>query len=137
MIEAKKPVTTYNILVVEDEIPLQRAVVRMLEDKGFDVVTSRTVEQALQLLTDIKIDVIWLDHYLLGDLDGIDLLIKLKQNPVWANLPVFVVSNTASDDKVRNYIRLGVAKYIVKSNFSLREIVGDIVAYMQENTTPE
>ncbi|MEI7424776.1 MAG: response regulator, partial [Candidatus Staskawiczbacteria bacterium] len=56
-----------TILVVEDEKPLMDAVKRKLEISGFYVVTARDVEQALGYLEDLeKVDLVWLDHYLLG-----------------------------------------------------------------------
>ena len=48
-----------NVLVIEDEKPLLEAIKLKLEKSGFDVVTARSVDQALNLLEDIsKIDVI-------------------------------------------------------------------------------
>lgn len=116
-----------TILVVEDEKPLLEAVRIKLEKSGFAVVTARTAEQAYGLLEDIgKIDVIWLDHYLLGKENGLDLVIKLKSHEQYKNIPIFIVSNTASADKVKSYINLGVNKYYIKANYRLDSIISDI-----------
>lgn len=116
-----------TILVVEDEKPLLEAVRIKLEKNGFAVVTARTAEQAYGLLEDIgKIDVIWLDHYLLGKENGLDLVVKLKSHEQYKNIPVFIVSNTASADKVKSYINLGVNKYYIKANYRLDNIINDI-----------
>ncbi len=114
-----------TILVIEDEIPLLDAIKKKLENNGIDVVTARSVEQALTYLNDIeKIDGIWLDHYLLGQSDGLALVSVLKQeSSKWKHIPIFVVSNTASEDKVRTYMQLGVDKYFVKANFRLDQII--------------
>lgn len=118
---------TRTILVVEDEKPLLEAVHIKLEKSGFSVVTARTAEQAYGLIEDIaKIDAIWLDHYLIGKENGLDLVIKLKSNEDYKNIPIFIVSNTASADKVKSYINLGVNKYYVKSNYRLDSIISDI-----------
>jgi len=115
-------------LVVEDEVPLQNAIRLNLEKNGFSVVTARDAQQALNHLQDIgKIDVIWLDHYLLGKESGLDFLVRLKEDGAgWKEIPVFVVSNTASEDKVSSYVKLGVDKYYTKSDFRLEEIIKDI-----------
>lgn len=114
-----------TILVIEDEIPLLDAVKKKLENNNMNVVTARSVEQALSYLNDLsKVDGIWLDHYLLGKEDGLDLVSKLKaEDSKWKQTPIFVVSNTASEDKVKLYMQLGVDKYFVKSNFRLDQIV--------------
>lgn len=115
------------ILVIEDEKPLQEAIKIKLELSNFDVVTARSVEQAINFLKDIKnIDVIWLDHYLLGKENGLDFVIKIKNNNKWKKIPVFIISNTASQEKLKSYMNLGVEKYYVKANYRLDDIIKDI-----------
>ncbi|MFA6322799.1 MAG: response regulator [Candidatus Buchananbacteria bacterium] len=121
-----------TILVVEDERPLQSAIKIKLEKNNFEVVTARSVSQALGLMEDInKIDVIWLDHYLLGKENGLDFVAKIKNDKNWKKIPVFVVSNTATDEKVKNYLSLGIEKYYIKSNYRLDNIVSDINNFLK------
>ena len=119
----EKPV----ILVVEDEKPLQEAIRIKMEKSDFEVVTARAVDQALGLMEDLtQVDVIWLDHYLLGRENGLDFVAKLKNNEKWKTIPIFVVSNTASADKVKTYLKLGVEKYYTKADFRLDSIIEEI-----------
>ncbi len=122
-----------TILVVEDERPLVVAIQTKLESRGFDVVTARTIDQAIHYLEEVKsIEVIWLDHYLPGDKTGLDFVAKLKSpKSKWKNLPIFIVSNTASSTSVRSYMRLGVSKYCVKADNRLDQIVRDIVDFLE------
>jgi len=119
-----------SILIVEDELPLQKAIKAKLELNNFNTVTARAVDQAINYLNDTNIDVIWLDHYLLGKDDGLDFVTKIKENKKWEKIPIFVVSNTASADKVNSYLRFGVSKYYTKSNFRLDSIIEDINNYL-------
>lgn len=121
-----------NILVVEDERPLMEAIKAKLEKNDFKVVTAASVAQAFNYLEDeVKIQVIWLDHYLLGKENGLDLVAKMKEDgSKWKEIPIFVVSNTASPDKVNSYLRLGANKYYTKANFRLDTIIGDIREYL-------
>lgn len=117
------------ILVVEDEKPLAEAVSAKFKIKGFQVVTARAVEQAKNYVTDLKrIDAIWLDHYLLGKEDGLDFVAWCKgdDNKKFKTIPIFVVSNTASPDKVATYLSLGVKDYYIKANYKLEKIIDDI-----------
>jgi len=120
--------------VVEDERPLLEAVKTKMELNGFDVVTARTVKQALGYLDDVKkIDVIWLDHYLVGKETGLDFVVKLKNSKSkWKRIPVFLVSNTASPEKIEAYLRLGVDKYYTKSDYRLDQMIKDIKAYISK-----
>ena len=71
-----------------------------------------------------------LDHYLPGEKTGLDFVAKLKApKSKWKNIPIFIVSNTASSNNVRSYLRLGVSKYCVKSDNRLDKIVSDIVTF--------
>lgn len=117
-----------TILVAEDERSLACAVKIKLEAKGFNVLAVRSVEDAEDFLNSHKeIKALWLDHYLAGAKDGLDLVIKLKEDKSpWKHLPIFVVSNTASCDKVKSYLQLGVEKYYTKSDFSLEEIINEL-----------
>ncbi len=117
-----------NILVVEDELPLQKAIESKLKKNDFNVITARTAEKAEKLMQDKKnsIDVIWLDHYLLGQENGLDFVAKLKNHKSSNNIPVFVVSNTATPDKISSYIQLGISKYYTKSDNRLDNIISDI-----------
>lgn len=120
--------TKKTILVVEDEIPLLEAIKKKLEKNGFSVVGARSVEQAKNHILDIdKIDAIWLDHYLLGKENGLDFVHWCKEGKTECKkTPIFVVSNTASADKVRKYMMLGVAKYYIKAEKKLEDIIGEI-----------
>jgi response regulator RpfG family c-di-GMP phosphodiesterase len=115
------------ILVIEDEIPLIKAIMRKIEDSGLEAISARTAKQALDLIEELEIDGIWLDHYLLGEKDGLEFLAELKEKRKDLNIPIFVVSNTASDQKVSTYIAFGIEKYYIKSDYKLSEIVNYII----------
>jgi DNA-binding response OmpR family regulator len=116
------------ILVVEDERPLVRVIEDKLTKCGFDVVTARTVDQGLGYLEDIKdIDAVWLDHYLIGEKTGINFVEEVKKpESKWKKVPIFVVSNTASNTNVEAYKNLGVDSYSVKSDHRLDQITDDL-----------
>lgn len=123
-----------TILILEDEKPLYEVIRSKLETEGFDVVTARAVDQALQYLKDgVKVDLIWLDHYLFGGKDGLDFVTEIKQTgSVYQEIPIFVVSNTVSPEKVQNYLKLGVDKCYTKVDFRLDRIIADIRAFLKK-----
>lgn len=115
------------ILVVEDEVPLAKAIQVKLEKIGFGVVTARNVEQAINFMSDIPtIDFIWLDHYLLGNKTGLEFVKYIKDNPKWSKIPIFLVTNTATKQKIYTYLSLGVNKYFIKAGSRLDEVVNEI-----------
>lgn len=122
--EEKKPRT---ILVLEDERQLSRAVHEAFTDRGFEPVIVSNVEEGLKQLENLRhVDVIWLDHYLLGTGNGLDFVVQLKNHPQWQKIPIFVVSNTASSDNIRSYIQLGVSNYYTKADYDINQIINEI-----------
>ena len=113
-----------TIMVVEDETLLLQAITKKLKNSGLDVVSCASGEQAIDYLGNLDElpDAIWLDYYL-KDMNGLAFMMGLKQNPKWENIPVLVVSNSASPDKVHHMLALGVKKYILKADYRLDEII--------------
>lgn len=117
-----------TILVVEDEPQLQSIIKEKLQERGFLTVGVRSIKEAQAILKEThRVDAIWLDHYLIGQEDGLTLVTKIKQqDSQWKELPVFLISNTASPDKIQTYKKLGVDRCYTKSDFSLDQIVDEI-----------
>jgi DNA-binding response OmpR family regulator len=117
-----------KVLVVEDEMSLQNVIRMKLEKSNFEVVTAQSVPEAMEHLNNSDdIALIWLDHYLLGKESGLHLITELKaEGSKWKTLPIFVVSNTASEEKVSNYLHLGANKYYTKSDHRLDSILSDM-----------
>ena len=96
-------------------------------ERGFDPIVVATVEDGIKQLQNLKeVDVIWLDHYLLGTENGLDFVVQLKNHPEWKEIPIFVVSNTASTTNIRSYIQLGVSNYYTKADYDINQIINDI-----------
>jgi CheY-like chemotaxis protein len=112
-----------TILVVEDDSSLQSVVVLRLKNAGFTVLTAKTVEEGITQLQNNHIDLIWSDHYLLGKLNGIDLVTQVKNTPAWKDIPVIIVSQTSTDESLSKYNQLGVTKLYTKMNTNLDGVI--------------
>jgi CheY-like chemotaxis protein len=127
----KKQIST--ILVVEDEDLLLQAITKKLALTGLNSVSCISGEQALDYLNNFpKIpDAIWLDYHLKG-MDGLVFLEKIKSNSKWKNIPVVVVSNSASPDKVNSMLALGANKYLLKAEYRLDQIINTVKELVQD-----
>ena len=70
--------TSKKVLVVEDERPLSKAIEDKLSNEGYHTIVASSVEDAIEILKNEEIDIVWLDHYLLGDKIGLDVLVFMK-----------------------------------------------------------
>lgn len=130
MIKTRKPM----IMVIEDESLLLEAITKKLNLAGFEVIPCATSQAALDNLEQANElpAAIWLDYYL-KDTNGLALLHSIrKKKSEWARIPVFVVSNSASSDKVDSMLALGVKKYILKAEYRLEQIIEIIQKFIEE-----
>ncbi len=120
-------------MVVEDELLLLQAITKKLKLSGMDVLSCSSGKQAVDYLNSIDElpDAIWLDYYL-RDMNGLAFMEEIKNNPKWSNIPVLVVSNSASPEKVHNMLALGAKKYILKAEYRLDEIIAMIRVFITD-----
>lgn len=125
-----------TIMVVEDETLLLQAITKKLKLSGMDVLSCASGQQAVDYLKNLEElpDAVWLDYYL-KDMNGLAFMQELKQDPVWGTIPVIVVSNSASPDKVHNMLALGAKKYILKAEYRLDEIIAMIREFLLDGGT--
>ena len=115
-----------KILVVDDEISLQETLTYNLKKQGYDVETTGTGTEAIELARQIQPDLIILDVMLPG-LDGFEVCRILRKE---MSTPVLML--TARDDEIDRVVGLevGADDYLAKP-FSMRELVARVKAMLR------
>lgn len=113
-----------RILVVDDEPKVLRFIEIALRVRGFEVTSTTSGEEALELAKLAAPDIILLDIIMPG-LDGFEVLKKLRS---FTQLPVIAFSATA--EKRDRALLLGANDFINKP-FNPDELVGRITAILQ------
>src|SRR5256885_1832382 len=104
---------TARILVVDDDVEVQKVVKRVGEAAAFEVVQALDGSPGLTLATTERFDLIVLDINM-PTMDGRDVLRKLRLNTATASVPVLVYSGrTDQVDRVAA-LELGADDYIDK-----------------------
>ncbi len=83
---------TRKILIVDDEKEIRELVRETLMVDNFQVVEAATGDQAYELVKKAPPDLLILDVKMPGQLDGITLTAKLKQNPATRHIPIFLLT---------------------------------------------
>lgn len=124
-----------TIMVVEDETLLLQAITKKIKISNMDVLSCSSGQQAIDYLNNLDElpDAVWLDYYL-KDMNGLAFMQQLKANPKWEHIPVLVVSNSASPDKVSTMLGLGAKKYILKAEYRLDEIITMIQDFLKNES---
>lgn len=111
-----------KILVVEDEIPLQKLYKTELERAGYEVHVVFDGKTALKKIKTTAIDLMILDIRIPGE-DGLAVLSTIKSNPAMAGLPVIIVSVFSDPQLIDSAKRMGAADFIVKVDFSMADLI--------------
>ncbi len=99
-----------KLLIVDDDLNIQRLYKEELEEEGYDVVIASSGKDALEMFDKENPDIVTLD-ILMPDIDGISLLRKMKeQRP---NIPI--IMSTAYDYR-DDFAVWASEAYIVKSS---------------------
>lgn len=114
------------IVVVEDDLRIQNLEKITLELEGYVVSTASNGEEALQLLVELRPDLVLLDLKLPG-IDGLALTQRIRE---FSEAPIIMVTaQSAEDDKVQG-LEVGADDYLTKP-FSLKELVARVKAALR------
>jgi len=112
-----------TLLIVEDDVS-QQNILKAKFEKGYRVLTDRTVAEGWVTIQKEHPDLILLDIMLPGGMNGFDLLERLKKDPQLAATPVIVLTNLDTEEEVTR--KIGVSEYYVKANTSIDEIFAKV-----------
>ena len=121
-----KATTTSNktgksrVLVFEDSEILTELIKRVLNNE-YDILTSDSADNALELTHYFKPDVILLDINLNGNTTGLDFLQSIKRNAELNYIPVILISALSSSDIISDGLSYGANDYLVKP-FDLKHL---------------
>jgi DNA-binding response OmpR family regulator len=113
-----------KILFIEDNDQIVKLYKGMFTDAGYDVVVATTGNAGVDMANNVRPDVIILDIMLPGGMNGFDVLEKLKKDNELKNIPVLVLTNLDSEEKVAKEI--GATDYIVKSHVDPKDVLEKI-----------
>jgi PleD family two-component response regulator len=127
MADRRKP----RILLADDEPDLLMLMKETLERQGFDVKTAEDGEIALSSIRADPPDIAVLDLNM-PSLDGFGVVQKLREDPVFENLPVIILSASGSRDNKVKGLNLGVDDFITKS-VDIQELLARIRMILKRN----
>ncbi|MFA6383150.1 MAG: response regulator [Parcubacteria group bacterium] len=114
-----------KILVIEDEVSLQKSLSEFLEEENFEVISALDGEKGLAMAQEEKPDLILLD-IILPKKDGYEVLAELKQSEQTKRIPVILLTNLEGPEDIEKAFENGASTYLVKSNYKLEDIVKKI-----------
>lgn len=103
-----------KILAVDDEPNNLRLIENYLDNAGFEVILAKDGVEAWSLLNSIRnIELILLDR-MMPNMDGMELMNKIKSSPILNKIPVIMQTAAATKEQVIEGIQSGVYYYLTK-----------------------
>jgi two-component system, OmpR family, KDP operon response regulator KdpE len=122
-----------RILVVDDELPIQRILRRNLSVSGYDVLVADDGEQAVEMARAHQPDLILLDLCLPGELDGLEVCRQVRLS---MQTPIIVLSALTEEKQKVEALDLGADDYLTKP-FSNDELQARVRACLRRASSSE
>ncbi|MCE9544010.1 MAG: response regulator [Planctomycetia bacterium] len=124
-----------NILVVDDSSVVRSVILKSLRLADCDLGTLHEAtngQEGLEVMAQHWIDVAFVDINM-PLMDGEEMIRHIRQNPVWADLPIVVVSTEGSETRVERLKQMG-ARFIHKPfpPEAIRRVVQEITGAKHE-----
>ncbi|MCB0100944.1 MAG: response regulator transcription factor [Anaerolineales bacterium] len=110
-----------HILVIDDELQIQRAIRTILTEKGFNVSAASRGEEGLTLAAASKPDLIILDLGL-PDMDGVEVCTRIRE---WTQTPIIILSVRDSERDKVSALDKGADDYLTKP-FGIEELLARV-----------
>jgi two-component system chemotaxis response regulator CheY len=114
-----------TILIVEDSATTRALIRAVIDELGdFDTVEASSGFEALKMLPQQEYDLLITDINM-PDINGLELIGFVKNNPRFTRLPVVIVSTERSEEDRNRGMALGAAAYVTKpfTSDELQEII--------------
>ena len=112
-----------TILIVDDSKDIAELTQRLLENRGFSVVSITEGNRTLAVSKEKKPDLILLDM-LLEDKTGLEICHELKTDPVTKNIPVILATGNVQPAETGTKF-IAPDSYLIKP-FEIEELLGQI-----------
>ena len=103
--------TKLQVLVIDDDEVVGRSFDRVLSDKGYEVRTAMSGEEALNTMKESDFDVVFTDIKMPG-MDGLEVTQRIKERCPWT--PVVVITGYGSEENEARAAVLGASGFVRK-----------------------
>lgn len=128
-----------NILVVEDDLNIQKRVILSIKevDESFQLFTSTSAAQALQIAKDNLIDLFFFDIQL-TDYKGTQLAKELRGMSVYQYTPM-IFATALANEELNAYREIKCYSFLIKpfTNEEVKQVVQEAIDYRQQFSKPK
>lgn len=112
MREASSPKEPVKILVIDDEKPICEALSGALSDDGYQVATANDGESGLQMIRDFQPEIVLLDIWMPGKMDGLEVLGAAKSR--FTDIQFIIMSGHGTIETAVKAVKNGAWDFVEK-----------------------
>ncbi len=114
-----------KIVIIEDDLAIGQMYRMKFETDGFEIHLASNGRTGVELVKNVKPDVILLD-LLMPEMDGHQALAEIRKDAQFSATPVIVLTNTESEQAEIEAQALGITAYIIKANETPSQVVAKV-----------
>lgn len=120
-----------KIAIIEDDQVINQMYRMKLESDGFEVQVAENGREGVELVEQMKPDIILLDLQM-PEMDGAEALSEIRKHDWGKHLTVMILTNLGEEEAPKNLHSLGVHSYIVKADLTPRQVVERVKEALSE-----
>jgi two-component system alkaline phosphatase synthesis response regulator PhoP len=120
-----------TILIVDDEAYIVTSLEYVMQSAGYEVAVAYDGEEALQKVAETVPALVILD-LMMPKLDGFEVCEKIRQNPLWKDVRIIILTAKGRDIERKKGMSLGADDYMTKP-FSTRDILNRVKELLAES----
>jgi diguanylate cyclase (GGDEF)-like protein len=120
-----------RVLIADDQTELLYLMKEMIEAAGFEVFTANDGAEALTAVFENNPDIIVLD-YNMPRKDGLEVAEDLKNNPLFAHIPIIIVTGAGDKKTKMKGLGMGIDDYLIKP-VDTEELIARIRMILKRN----
>jgi len=118
-----------KVLIIEDDAFFRELISKKVTESGFEFMSAVNGEDGVKKVEKDKPDLILLD-LLLPNMDGFEVLSRIRQESGSSDTPVIILSNLDRKEDIDKGLKVGANDYLIKSQIDIDEIVEKIKKYI-------
>lgn len=132
----------YSIMIVDDSLPMRAVIKRTLNAAGYGgshLLEAANGEEALALMKNSWVDLVITD-YNMPVMDGLAFVNAMKEQELFQDIPVVVVSTEGNQSRIDEFMNAGAAGYVTKpfTAEAIRDVIVTILGEADyEDTTDD
>lgn len=126
-----QPEEKIRVLLIEDEKEVAELYKLKLTLDGYEVIVADSGQLGLDEAFKRNPELIFLDIKM-PEMDGFEVLKKLRKSPKTESIPVILLSNFDEEDLIEKGLTLGANEYLIKSQFTPEQISEKVKTWVKD-----